>query len=137
MEQIKTGDQQREKEKNLELFKEELKAGIEFIQSIDFLVESEQISEDDAKQVQIIFEDFDSWAGVSGLAETADIIKSELAVDQDDVQSYNISGAEDVGDIEVNVYTSTKEDGVNLVQFKYEDGTAVYGLRPVDYQEIQ
>jgi len=123
-----------EKQEKLEQFEQELEAGIEFIQSLDMLVEMGELTEEEAKQAQIVFEDFESWPDVKDAQEAKDMIMKMLPEQVEPVDQYQMTGSEGVGNIDVTVFP-TNQEGVNLTKFKYEDESIVWALRPIDFEK--
>jgi hypothetical protein len=126
---------QMEKKESLEKFTQELGEAIETIQEFDFLVETEQITEKEAKQIQIVLADFESWPAVENdKAELVKIMQEHLGEHQETIKNYELLGTEDVGKIKVKIYP-TDQPGVNLAVYKYQDSDVVWALQPKEFQE--
>ncbi|MBD3359481.1 MAG: hypothetical protein GF365_02125 [Candidatus Buchananbacteria bacterium] len=124
-----------EKKESLEKFAEELGEAIEAIQGLDFLVESEQLTVLEAKQIQMVLADFESWQAVEDdKAELVKIMQEHLGEHQEAIKNYELLGTEEVGEIKVKVYP-TDQAGVNLAVYKYQDGDVVWALQPEEFQE--
>lgn len=127
-----------EKNEQLEQFAEELQAAIELIQNKDFLIESGQLTEKEAKQMQLVFTDFESWGNVKDdKAALIKIIQVNLGEHREPIDQYEIQGSGEVGLIKINVYP-TDQAGVNLVVYKYKGGDVVWAIQPEDFvQELK
>lgn len=124
-----------EKKEQLEQFEQELQEAVEAIQSAEFLVETEQLTAEEARQMQFIFTDFESWESVKDQKdELVKIMQNNLGEHREAVKQYEIKGTGAVGTINVNVYP-TDQEGVNLAVYKYKDGDVAWAVQPEDFAE--
>jgi len=125
-----------ELQEQLEQFGQEIEAAIEML-TPDALAELQEMGME-TNDIQMVFEDFESWENVYNSDEQPDAwkeeIKNHIGENPKQIDQYKIQGAEDVGEIEVTIY-KTDIEGVNFTKFKYENGDKVFALRPQGFEE--